>query len=221
MVEAKIGQPRARWPAGYPLSCWPFYRLRRAGSSSRPTPRIRPIARQQPSRVKTALPTTSKSSSAPTLLKGTRVPLQFTVRSGRKEIILPPHAATTADVGPRSPLVVALARAYRWQRMIDTGEVPGVEAIAAQYGVNRAYVSRILGLAMLAPDLTQAVLKGDEPACLSLRRLAKGTAFWVGRATGRPRPLTKWRHGTFADHETAASRAGYPGRWHLPAAPSP
>jgi hypothetical protein len=101
-----------------------------------------------------------------------RVPMEFKTRSGRKEIILPPDAATTTDVGPRSPLVLALARAYRWQRMIDSGEVPGVEAIAAQCGVDRAYVSRILNLAMLAPDLTVAALKGDEPGGFSLRRLA-------------------------------------------------
>lgn len=100
-----------------------------------------------------------------------RVPVQFKVRGGRKEIILP--ADTEADVGPRSPLVLALARAYRWQGEIDSGEVPGAEAIAARHGVNRAYVSRILGLAMLAPDLTQAALNGDEPGGLSLRRLAK------------------------------------------------
>ena len=45
------------------------------------------------------------------------VPMEFKARAGRKEIIsvrspsgLPPDAATTAEVGPRSPLVVALAR---------------------------------------------------------------------------------------------------------------
>jgi hypothetical protein len=109
-----------------------------------------------------------------------RVPMEFKTRSGRKEIIsvgspsgLPPDAATAADVGPRSPLVVALARAYRWQRMLDDGEVPGVEAIAAQHNVDRAYVSRILGLAMLAPDLAEAALAGNEPEGLSLRKLAR------------------------------------------------
>jgi len=102
-----------------------------------------------------------------------RVPMEFKTRSGRKEIILPPDAATTTDVGPRSPLVVALARAYRWQRMIDSGEVPGVEAIAAQNGVDRAYISRILDLAMLAPDLAEAALAGNEPEGLSLRKLTR------------------------------------------------
>ncbi len=100
-----------------------------------------------------------------------RVPMEFKTCSGRKEIILPPDAATTADVGPRSPLVVALARAYRWQRMIDTGEVPGVEAIAAKHNVDRAYVSRILGLTALAPDIIGAILAGNEPDGISLSRL--------------------------------------------------
>jgi len=103
-----------------------------------------------------------------------RVPMEFKTRSGRKEIILPPGAATTADVGPRSPLVVALARAYRWQRMIDSGEVPGVEAIAAQHGVDRAYVSRILCLATLAPEIVDATLKGNEPSGMSVRKLMAG-----------------------------------------------
>jgi hypothetical protein len=100
-----------------------------------------------------------------------RVPMEFKTRSGRKEIILPPDAATTADVGPRSPLVVALARAYRWQRMSDSGEVLGVEAIAAKCGVDRSYVGRILRLATLAPDIMQSILAGAEPSSLSLTRL--------------------------------------------------
>ena len=100
-----------------------------------------------------------------------RVPMEFKTRSGRKEIILPPGAATTADVGPRSALVVALARAYRWQRMIDSGEVLGVEAIAAQQGVDRAYVSRILGLTALASDIIGAILAGHEPDGISLSKL--------------------------------------------------
>ena len=74
----------------------------------------------------------------------------------------------------KEPLVLALARAYRWQPMIDSGAVPGVEAIAAQHRVGWAYMSRIVGLAALAPDLTQAALRGDEPGGLSLRRLPGG-----------------------------------------------
>ena len=100
-----------------------------------------------------------------------RVPMGFKRRGGRKEIILPADAESEPKVQPNRPLVLALARAYRWQQMMESGEVPGLEAIAAQQGVDRAYVSRILGLATLAPDLTQAALKGDEPGNLSLAKL--------------------------------------------------
>ena len=102
-----------------------------------------------------------------------RVPMEFKTRSGRKEIILPPDAATTADVGPRSPLVVALARAYRWQRMIDGGEVESLDELAVRYDVDRSYVGRIVKLAGLAPDLVTAVLGGLVPEGLALRRLPK------------------------------------------------
>ena len=50
------------------------------------------------------------------------VPMEFKVHGGRKEIILPPDAHTAPDVGPQCPLVVALARVFRWQEMLDTGQ---------------------------------------------------------------------------------------------------
>jgi len=102
------------------------------------------------------------------------IPMDLRRRSGRKEIVLPPDAEKEPKAHQNRPLVLALARAHKWQKMLDSGEASGMEAIAAQHGVDRAYVSRILGLAMLAPNLTEAALQGDEPGGLSLRRLTKG-----------------------------------------------
>jgi hypothetical protein len=58
--------------------------------------------------------------------------------------------------------------------MIDSGEVAGVEAIAAQHRMGRTYIARILGLATLAPETVEAVLKGNEPSGLSMRKLLAG-----------------------------------------------
>ena len=58
--------------------------------------------------------------------------------------------------------------------MIDSGEVPGVEAIAAQHRMERTYIARILGLATLAPEIVEAALKGSEPSGLSMRKLLNG-----------------------------------------------
>ena len=49
-----------------------------------------------------------------------------------------------------------------------------MEAIAAQQGVDRTYVSRILGLVVLAPEVVDAVLNGNEPSGLSMRKLMGG-----------------------------------------------
>ena len=109
-----------------------------------------------------------------------RVPMEFKTRAGRREIILPANAEAAPKAQPNQPLVLALARAHRWQRMLDSGEAAGVEAIAARHGVDRTYVSRILGLAMLTPEVVAAIVKGDEPSGLSLRKL-----------TARPLPV-RW-----------------------------
>ena len=111
------------------------------------------------------------------------VPMELRRRGGRKEIVsparvtcgdLPPDAHTAADVRPRRPIVVALARAHAWQKMLDTGEMPGIAAIAKRYGVDRTYASRILALAVLAPNLLTAVLEEAEPDGLSLAKLHQG-----------------------------------------------
>jgi len=52
------------------------------------------------------------------------VPMEFKTRGGRKEIILPPDAATTADVSPRSPLVVALAERTAGSACLIRGNCP-------------------------------------------------------------------------------------------------
>ena len=102
------------------------------------------------------------------------VPMEFKVRGGRKEIILPPDANTTPNVGPQRPLVIALARAFRWQEMLDTGEAGSTADLARKYDVDRSYVSRILQLTSLAPDIVEAILAGNEPSGLSLGTLRQG-----------------------------------------------
>ncbi len=99
------------------------------------------------------------------------IPMEFRRGGGRKEIILPPDADTTPDVGPRKPIVVTLARGYRWQQMLDSGEAASLGELAGRYGVDRSYVGRMLKVASLAPEIVAAVLTGTESRGLSMRAL--------------------------------------------------
>lgn len=104
------------------------------------------------------------------------IPLKFKRRGGRKEIITPDGLPTFMSdrTAYQKPLVIALARANRWQRLLDEDRVASISELAKRLKVDRAYASRILKLTLLAPDIIEAILYGKEPSGLSLARLNKG-----------------------------------------------
>ena len=82
---------------------------------------------------------------------------------------------------PRGDLK-ALARAFRWRRLLDEGVHATLEDLARAKGVNATYVSRILRLTLLAPEIVEAILDGRQPAALQLDDLLKGFSLdWAER----------------------------------------
>jgi hypothetical protein len=71
-------------------------------------------------------------------------------------------------------MVKALARAFRWRRMLDEGAHATVEDLAKAKGVASSYVSRVLRLTLLAPGIVEAILDGRQPAELQLDVLLAG-----------------------------------------------
>ena len=83
------------------------------------------------------------------------VPMTIRRRGGRRLEVAPDG---TSDWAPRrghidSILIKALARAHRWQRMLDGGRYASVSEMAAVGKLDRSYVGRILMLTLLAPDV--------------------------------------------------------------------
>ncbi|RDD69983.1 hypothetical protein DVR11_19230 [Paracoccus versutus] len=71
-------------------------------------------------------------------------------------------------------LVKALARAFRWKRMIDTGRYATITDLAAQEGIAPSYLTRVLRLTLLAPDIADKVLEGRQGPDVTLARLMAG-----------------------------------------------
>jgi hypothetical protein len=103
-----------------------------------------------------------------------RIPATFLQRGGRKQILSPPGAAPWSPA-PRvdSALVKAVVRAHRWRAMLESGEYGSSAELAKTEKVNDSYLSRILRLTLIAPDLTEAILSGRQPSTLQLDDLLK------------------------------------------------
>ena len=110
-----------------------------------------------------------------------RIPLVFKKHGGRKIVVTPDgHAWEPPTPLVDSRLVRALARAFRWRRLLDEGVHATFEELAKAEGVSQSYVSRVLRLTLLAPDIVEAILDGRQPEGLRLEdMLNEFPAMWV------------------------------------------
>jgi hypothetical protein len=99
------------------------------------------------------------------------VPIRLLKRGGRKEMQMPegvPQQRTD------STLVKALARAFRWKRLLDSGDFATIAELAQHEGIARSYLSRILRLTSLAPDIVEAILEGRQDMSVTVETLRTG-----------------------------------------------
>jgi hypothetical protein len=89
-----------------------------------------------------------------------------------------PAGAQLTKAQPRrdtnETLVEAVAKAYRWQELIESGQYANLEDLAKGLKLDRSYVGRMLRLTSLAPDIVEAIVRGKEPEGISLRQLRDG-----------------------------------------------
>lgn len=133
-----------------------------------------------------------KSRHAPATIT-VLVPMAFTIRGGRKMIISDiPHnpgeglhqsvedaritlklSRQAASQRTNNALLKALAKAYRWRRMIESGTFASITELAEAESVNQSYACRILRLTLLAPNIVTEILDGQYPSDLMLKRVMR------------------------------------------------
>jgi hypothetical protein len=105
-----------------------------------------------------------------------RVPISIRRHGGRKLVLAPEGTPAIGAVLSRrvdNAMVKAVARAFRWREMLESGEYQTIREIAAAEKINESYVGRVLRLTLLAPDIIEAILSGRQPADMQLATLMK------------------------------------------------
>lgn len=99
-----------------------------------------------------------------------KVPLNMKRHGGRKFILIPKNVRITSPQGkPDETMVKALARAWMWQKSLDSGKYTSIEELADKNDINPSYISRMLRLNLLAPDIKEAILNGTQPRTFNLQ----------------------------------------------------
>lgn len=110
------------------------------------------------------------------------VPFRIVKRGGRKEMQLlnGPSGQSKTD----NTLVKALARPFRCKRMLESGGFANIAELAEREGIAPTYMARVLRLSLLAPQVVDAILSGEQPSQLTLAKLMKPFSLhWVDQST--------------------------------------
>jgi hypothetical protein len=97
------------------------------------------------------------------------VPFRVVKRGGRKEMQMPEGA--TQPRRTDNTLVKALARAFRWKRMLESGEFASISELAEREGIAFTYMARLLRLSLLAPEIVDAIMEGRQPESVTLANM--------------------------------------------------
>ncbi len=119
------------------------------------------------------------------------------------------HVKLVLGSGPDEPqkvnpqLVDMIVRTRRWYEGLASGRYPTLRSIAVEERCDKSYVSRLLSVAFLAPDIVVRILIGDHTATLTPERLRKACPLPAGWDEQRAACLTE----SVANHTATARRA--------------
>ena len=110
------------------------------------------------------------------------IPLRVCLRGGRKSMVI--NGVMALEARQDITLIKAMARAFRWPGMLESGAFPTINELAPAEKINSSYVSRVLRRMLLAPEMVEAILDGWQPEGVTLSTLLEGVP--VGWDRQRP-----------------------------------
>jgi hypothetical protein len=109
------------------------------------------------------------------------VPFTIRKRGGRTQIVTP-AGATAPRAHIDTTLLKALARAFRWKHMLESGAFATIGDLAAHEGIAPSYMTRVIRLTLLAPIMIEAIVEGRQGPEITLAGLLEPfSGEWAGQ----------------------------------------
>jgi hypothetical protein len=104
------------------------------------------------------------------------IPMTIRKRGGRKLVVSPAGTEPWAPSRQRidNMLLQAIVQAFHWKRQLDSGRFATIGELAEAEKLDRSFVSHVLRLTLLAPDLVEAILVSKQPRTMELQPLMRG-----------------------------------------------
>ena len=101
------------------------------------------------------------------------IPMQLRKRGGRKLIIAPDGLGTLPAQPRDETLAKLMAKAHHWLKDLEGGQVGSIKELAEREKLDHSYVAKVLRLTLLAPDIVEIILDGQQPDVMTWRELSK------------------------------------------------
>ncbi len=104
------------------------------------------------------------------------IPLAIHRRNGRAHILPPAEHEQAVEMRSDPRMLRAIAQAWSWRRKLGRGDAATLRDIAQAENISDRFVSRLLRLAYLSPEVLEQLLIHRRPSALSINALASAAA---------------------------------------------
>ena len=80
--------------------------------------------------------------------------------------------ATRGRIDP--VLIKLIDRAHDWMQLVTSGRIRSIKELTEREGLTGSYITRVMRLSFLAPDIVAAIVEGRQPADLTAKTLLRG-----------------------------------------------
>jgi hypothetical protein len=101
------------------------------------------------------------------------IPMNLRRRGGRKRIMAAGGMKLDFITQRDDTLAKLVAKAHRWLKDLQNGQVGSIKALAEREGLNDSYTAKVLRLTLLAPDIVETILDGNQPDKMTWKALSR------------------------------------------------